>query len=67
MSNPDPVVVRDRDGWEICVSTNMMMGDPSLTLENFVGLYRSLGKDLLFVLLLSFLQTRTGFDLDGLI
>lgn len=48
MSNPDPVVVRDRDGCEICVDTNMMMGDPSLTLENFVGLYRSLGKDLLF-------------------
>ena len=48
MSNPDPLVVRDRDGWEIQIDTNMMMDDPSLTLENFVGLYQSLGKDLLF-------------------
>jgi len=48
MSNPDPVIVVDKDGWAINIDSNMMMGDPSLTLENFIGLYCSLGKEILY-------------------
>lgn len=56
MSNPEPVVVRADDGWEMYMDTNMMMDDPSLTLDHFVGLYHSLGNEILYEIALIFSQ-----------